>query len=361
MAAWIAAGAVNLAAQATPSTSAHVLNGPWQTQHSGTHASLRGIHAVSDRIAWASGSHGTVLRTLDGGATWTQCAVPEDAEKSDFRSVWAWSADMALIVSAGPGYQSRVYKTTDGCKTWKLRAYSPEMNGFWDGVVFLTSKIGFLLGDPVNGHWDVRTTTDGGDTWDAEGDPGLEADAKSEGAFAASNSAITALGPNLWFGSGGTGGAAVHRSVEDCSRKDASGQCLIAWEKVSVPMAGGSAAAGVFSVGARPVPALRNIAVVAAGGNYEKPNDTTGIAAYSLDAGKTWKPTELPPHGYRSAVEWDRDRGVWITVGTNGSDVSRDNGKTWSPVDDNSWNALGLPWVVGPDGAIAKLPPGALK
>jgi photosystem II stability/assembly factor-like uncharacterized protein len=37
---------------------------------------LRGVWVVSDKIAWASGAHGTYLRTIDGGVTWTAATVP---------------------------------------------------------------------------------------------------------------------------------------------------------------------------------------------------------------------------------------------------------------------------------------------
>ena len=61
----------------------------WVLQESHSTASLRGIHAVSKDVAWASGSGGTVLRTVDGGAHWMTCAVPDGAkdgaEKLDFR------------------------------------------------------------------------------------------------------------------------------------------------------------------------------------------------------------------------------------------------------------------------------------
>ncbi|MBV8630138.1 MAG: glycosyl hydrolase, partial [Silvibacterium sp.] len=77
--------------------------------------------------------------------------------------------------------------------------------------------------------------------------------------------------------------------------------------------------------------------------------------AWTADGGKTWIAATKPPHGYRSAVAWDADARAWIAVGTNGSDVSYDDGKTWSPLDNGNWNALSLPWVVGPDGRIAKL------
>lgn len=48
----------------------------WELQKSGTTANFRGIHAVSRSIAWASGSEGTVLRTVDGGQHWLKCAIP---------------------------------------------------------------------------------------------------------------------------------------------------------------------------------------------------------------------------------------------------------------------------------------------
>jgi hypothetical protein len=52
---------------------------------------------------------------------------------------------------------------------------------------------------------------------------------------------------------------------------------------------------------------------------------------------------------------------VWIAAGTNGSDISRDGGKTWTHLDDGDWNALSLPFIVGPNGRIAKLKTDAIK
>jgi hypothetical protein len=42
-------------------------------------------------------------------------------------------------------------------------------------------------------------------------------------------------------------------------------------------------------------------------------------------------------------------------VGVNGTDVSYDDGQSWSAVGDDGYNAISLPWVVGPQGQIAKL------
>jgi hypothetical protein len=97
------------------------------------------------------------------------------------------------------------------------------------------------------------------------------------------------------------------------------------------------------------------------GGDYTKPNESNGTAAHTEGDWKHWTASAKPPHGYRSSVEWSEALRAWITVGTNGSDISRDDGKTWQPIDDGNWNALSLPFVVGPNGRIARLNAAALK
>src|SRR5581483_3733188 len=131
-------------------------SGPWEMQNSGTTASLRGIHAVGGGVAWASGTNGTVLRTEDGGYEWQSCAMPSGAEKLDFRGIWAWDDDTAIVMSSGPGGQSRLYRTTDGCSSGKLVLTNPDKDGFWDAMAFWTGKNapvqgdeeGVILGDP---------------------------------------------------------------------------------------------------------------------------------------------------------------------------------------------------------------------
>ena len=100
---------------------------------------------------------------------------------------------------------------------------------------------------------------------------------------------------------------------------------------------------------------------IAVGGDYTKPDVSTGTAAYSTDGGEHWQASTTPPHGFRSAVQWSPSVQAWITVGTNGSDISRDDGRTWRPLDNGNWNALSLPFVVGPNGRIAKLNAAAIS
>jgi len=331
----------------------------WQLQDSGTTASLRGIDAVSGAVAWASGTGGTVLRTTDGGAHWQQCAVPGaaiDGATLDFRGVQAFDETTAFAMSSGPGLKSRLYKTTDGCKSWKLVLQNTDPKGFWDGVVFQRGDYGLpsqpddgaLIGDPLFGRFDTRLTFNR-DSWFID-TAGCSA-GSGESAFAASNSSFASVGFGRYIlGTGGKSGAHVLLSPL-LSGPDGTGPC----SEVEVPMAGGNESSGIFSLAFRDV--KHGVAV---GGDYTKPNESKGTAAFSEGSWKRWTASAKPPHGYRSSVKWSADLNAWITAGTNGSDVSRDDGRTWQPLDNGNWNALSLPFVVGPNGRIARLNPAAL-
>ncbi|MHB1022092.1 MAG: WD40/YVTN/BNR-like repeat-containing protein [Acidobacteriaceae bacterium] len=340
-------------------------------QRSGTTASLRGIHAVGGGVAWASGTMGIVLRTEDGGSLWQHCAVPAGAEMLDFRGVWAWDANTAVVMSSGPGEQSRLYKTTDGCKSWKLLFTNPDKDGFWDAVSFWDRKHGVILGDPVAGRFVILRTQDGGETWKRDAWPGLEA-VPGAGAFAASNSSLLVGrgGLPLSFVTGGRAGAYRYSFGNNCSMSIAhlnphACDKLWSWEKQPLPLAGGSDGAGAFSVAMQDIGNAGTYTVIV-GGDYTKPDQASGTAAYALPSSIHWLAAQIPPHGYRSAVAWDGSAKAWIAVGPNGSDVSFDKGKTWKafcsdPGVAGNWNALSLPFVVGPKGRIGKLLDGAVK
>jgi hypothetical protein len=129
-----------------------------------------------------------------------------------------------------------------------------------------------------------------------------------------------------------------------------------------MPMRHGESA-GAFSVAAR---LGSDRVLVAVGGDYRHPDETIGNCAISVDGGVHWKRCEEPPGGYRSAVAYDAASKAWWAVGPNGTDVSTDNGRHWKsrkPSEneaadaDKDWNALSLPFVVGPHGRIGKLSP----
>ena len=78
----------------------------WTPLASGVTARLRGVSAVSDRVAWASGAGGTVLRTIDGGGSWQRLQIP-GSDKLDFRDIDAIDDNVAYVLSIGPGEASK--------------------------------------------------------------------------------------------------------------------------------------------------------------------------------------------------------------------------------------------------------------
>ena len=176
-------------------TAALAQSGP-RVQLSHTTESLRGVSAVSREVAWASGTHGTYLRTTDAGLTWTPAQVP-DAATLDFRAVVAFSADEAFLMSAGPGEQSRIYHTTDAGQHWQLQFTNKNPKGFFDSMLFWDPKHGVVLGDPIpddSGHLKFELLlTDDGQTWRPIPPAQLPDAIDGEGAFAASNSCLALL------------------------------------------------------------------------------------------------------------------------------------------------------------------------
>lgn len=125
-----------------------VTPGQWQPQAIKSDADFRGLCAVSPKVAWVSGTKGTFGRTTDGGKMWAVGTVP-GADTLDFRDVEAFGEDTAYLLSAGPGEGSRIYKTTDGGKTWGLQFKNAEPKAFFDAIAFWDEKHGIALSDPV--------------------------------------------------------------------------------------------------------------------------------------------------------------------------------------------------------------------
>src|SRR5882762_4386594 len=135
----------------------------WTLQTSGVNARLRGISAVSDRVAWASGSGSTVLRTSDGGATWTKLTVTTD--QLDFRDIDAVDERTAYVLSIGNGDASRIYKTTDGGAMWTLQFRNDDPKRFLDAMSFWDADHGIVIGDSIDRRFDILLTSNGGQTW----------------------------------------------------------------------------------------------------------------------------------------------------------------------------------------------------
>jgi photosystem II stability/assembly factor-like uncharacterized protein len=266
-----------------------------QILFSRTKEDLRGVSAVSRKVAWASGTHGTYLRTLDGH-TW----MPEQvagAESLDFRGVVAFSADQAFLMSSGPGEQSRIYHTADAGRHWQLQFTNKNPKGFFDAMAFWDRTHGVVLGDPLPDEsgklkFELLLTEDG-KTWSPISSAQLPPAMEGEGAFAASNSCLAILtshDQDIWFGTGGTVARVFHSP--DRGRT---------WEVFDTPIVHGTDSQGIFSIAFRD--AMHG---VVAGGDYKHPEEDGPNLAFTDDGGKSWTLSKIFPQSYYSDVAYDR-------------------------------------------------------
>jgi photosystem II stability/assembly factor-like uncharacterized protein len=287
----------------------------WTPQSSGVTVRLRGVSAVSDRVAWASGEGNTILRTEDGGTTWKKLAKPTAvaAERLDFRDVDAVSATTAYVLSIGAGTLSRIYKTTDAGLTWTMQFANADADAFFDAMAFWDADHGIAVSDTVKGTFVIITTEDGGRSWNRVPADRLPPALDNEGAFAASGTNVTVSGTShAWFG---TGAAARARVLHTPDRGRT-------WTIAETPLRAGQTS-GIYSIAFRD-----EMNGVVVGGDYSKDAEAIDNAAVTKDGGKTWTlVTGLT--GFRSVVAYvPGQRTALLAVGSQGADISADDGRT---------------------------------
>lgn len=311
----------------------------WEIQKSPVSSSLRGLSVYSEQVIWASGSAGTWLRTIDGGVTWDHGKI-SGLDTVDFRSIHALGVNEAIAVSAGE--PAVIYKTTDGGTSWQLKSQQAAP-AFLDGIYFVDRLRGYVLGDPVDGRWMILETQDGGENWMAlETAP---AAVPGEGGFAASSSSLVAFGEYIFFGSGG--------SESNLWQSADRGKT---WTKFVSPLTQGEASQGIFALCV-----LENSTLLALGGDYLKPDGRSGTASiFSLEKG-VWSDLGDLLGGYRSGGTYSEQNDWVIAVGTNGSDISLDQGKNWTKLSEEGFHTVKTDsrgetiWAAGAKGKLARL------
>lgn len=287
----------------------------WQRVDISKKASLRGS-AVSQNSLWVSGSNNTVFVSKDNGITWADRSVPFK-QITDFRDIALFDDDTAIVMGAGEGKQSVLYKTLDAGKTWQLLDLNTDPKGFYDAIAFWDEQQGLLLGDPIDGFYVVKKTQDGGKTWRRIAKAKLPVLLADEAAFSASgNTMITGKNGQAWLTTGGFS-ASVYYSVD-------FGE---SWQRQAVPLFQKTSTAGGYAIALN-----SNQQVFVLGGDYQQRlAHYMNIASY-ID-GK-WQVINARQRGLRTAMSCIKT--TCIVTGKTSSDISDDNGETWREFDDKS-------------------------
>jgi len=314
--------------------------------NTGVKTSIRGLSVVNNNIVWVSGSNGIVGKSSNAGKNWKWMVV-KGFEKSDFRDIEAFDANIAIIMAIAEPADAPAYilKTTDGGDTWKIVYENKTKGMFLDAMEFRDPKNGMVIGDPIDGRFFIAKTTDGGNSWN---------ELPIEERFVADSG-------EAFFASSGTNIRMLfNRSVVIASGGKNS---RLFYDKTvfNLPMTKGKETAGTNSVAVFDN-YKKNKAnkIIVVGGDFTADSLTDKNCFVSNNGGKTWERPKTPPHGYRSCVEFLNKETI-ITCGLNGVDYSFDGGKNFYSISKEGFHVCRYArigdtiYLAGVNGKIGKL------
>jgi photosystem II stability/assembly factor-like uncharacterized protein len=259
-----------------------------------------------------------------------------------FRDVEARGTQTAVVLAIGPGEASRIYRTTDGGRTWVEAFRNAEPTAFYNCLDFYPGgRRGLAVSDPVDGRFRVAATGDGGRSWTVLPDAGMP-DSTGEYNFSASGDCLVIRGRHAWFGSGGAASRIFH-SADRGRSWTASDSTIPAGES-----------AGVFALAFK---TPRD--GVAVGGDFAAPDNGADASAYTRD-GRRWSNGGDLAH-LGEDVAWIQGRAL-VVVGESGDvggvSLSGDGGRTWARVSNVGYHSVDCThdrscWAVGGGGRVA--------
>lgn len=304
---------------------------------------------VDARNGWATGTkdgHGVVLRTTDGGGTWADVTPDQVARGSESScpecparfSIDFFNADVAWVALSHPDGSKNewimtVLKTTNGGATWTGSTVRSVFNNgddlFAPSLDFINANDGWLMVHPDHGMnsnpGELMATYDGGASWRE----------------------VTQTGSGLPFGgdigflTNSTGwlvGAGTSTTNNKMYMTTDGGK---SWTKQDLPFAG--ATSGTLSVDAPPSFFSSTTGIVTA---THVPNSHLSVdfakdVFETSDAGRTWRSVASVKTG--SAVSFIDSHHGWLwtrqprdtgsTAPVQGSLLATsDGGQTWTPL-----------------------------
>ncbi len=137
----------------------------WSEQTSGITTALYSVNACDSSVVWTCGASGKVLKTTNGGVTWTTYTITQNPSLALY-CIWGIDAQTALVT--GSSSTTYLYRTSNGGVNWS--EVLSQSGGFINTIGPLASS-GYLgiSGDPVGGRWTLFVSSDQGISWDSTG------------------------------------------------------------------------------------------------------------------------------------------------------------------------------------------------
>jgi hypothetical protein len=293
--------------------------------------SVRALAVPNLNTIWASGSKGSIAKSVNGGTDFEWMQV-KGYETRDFRSIHAWDDKQAIIVAvAAPAI---ILKTKDGGTSWYKVYENADTLMFLDAIHFKDASNGLVVGDPISNHIFLLSTVDKGEHWNEIPSSYFKTPLeKGEAFFASSGSNIAQLSKEDFLVSGGL------RS-----------RLWINGEALDIPIIQGGTSTGANSMAISPNG--NNIMIV--GGDFMKDTsrlqNAVGLKLFiKPNSNQKWQSEKIPywkidelaglPNGYRSGVEYITNT-ILIACGTSGVDISMNKGKNWDLISTESFHVV---------------------
>lgn len=141
----------------------------WVRQGMGSSALLgidiQDIWAIDENNVWAIGSNNAILRTINGGQTWTRVQAPVNTANPVLMSISIVNKTNIWI----SGANGTVYNSTDNGGTWTMFDTAVFHNAALQGIWAISPEKVYVVGQSgdVAGRGFIGYTLDGGVTWDS--------------------------------------------------------------------------------------------------------------------------------------------------------------------------------------------------
>jgi photosystem II stability/assembly factor-like uncharacterized protein len=293
--------------------------------------SIRGLAVPNQNTIWASGSKGSIAKSVNGGADFEWMQV-KGYESRDFRSIHAWDDKEAIIVAiAAPAI---ILKTKDGGTSWYKVYENTDTLMFLDAIHFKDAANGLVVGDPISNHIFLLSTVDKGENWNEVPSSYFKTPLeKGEAFFASSGSNIAQLSKDDFLVSGGVrsrlwiNGAAMEIPILQGGTSTGANSMAISPNGNSIMIVGGD-----FMKDTSRIENAVGLKLMVEP-NSDQKSQSKRKSRWVIDK------TIGHPNGYRSGVEFISNN-ILVSCGTSGVDISINKGQSWELISTESFHVV---------------------